>query len=240
MKPIPVTARAFKILFTAPGFLRLFCLSLVVSCLVFGLIAWGALGAYDSIVGPKLASWFGNGTAATVIGFILKVNVIACFALFCFFAFGTVNGIICLPILDLLSEATEVLETGRRASYPFLPGLVSGLSTAITAMAAKIVCYVLALPLLFVPGLGAAVFFAIGAWFASLDFLDIPMSRRGWTGGRKKKFLAQRRIDRGVFGSAMLAMTMVPLLNIVAPAVGAVAGTLLFIEYGGIDNSVAE
>lgn len=219
--------------------MRLFAISFALSGLVFCLMAWGAMSVYDSAVAPKLSSWLGDGTAATVLAVLIKLQIVVAFVVLSFFLFGTVNGIVCLPLLDMLSEATEFLETGRRSAWPFLPGLLSGLATALSSLAWKAVCYVFALPFLLIPVAGAVFFFGIGAWFTSLDFLDIPMSRRGWHTSEKKRFLSGRKSDRLVFGSAMMGITMIPLLNIIVPALGTVAGTLLFIDFGGMEVEVS-
>lgn len=87
--------------------------------------------------------------------------------------------------------------------------------------------------LLFLPlvnSLVPVIWFLFGAWMLSINYADYPLGNHGFVFSQEKELMKQqRRLSIG-FGSAIMLMTMVPVLNFFAVPVGVAGATKLFHE----------
>lgn len=96
----------------------------------------------------------------------------------------------------------------------------------------------LALPLMvlfFIPGINVitSLLWALyGAWAIALEYLDYPMGNHGYRFQEERRLLAGHRSLALGFGAGMLAMTLIPGLNLLAMPTGVIAATLLWTEQG--------
>ncbi|MGD9124887.1 MAG: EI24 domain-containing protein [Desulfarculaceae bacterium] len=153
------------------------------------------------------------------------------------FLFAVVGRIIAAPFLEVLTHRVETLSGVDPRELADI-GIWQGLGRLIVQELKKLILYLVLmgglLLLNFLPGLGN-IAYTVLAWlltcfFLTLEFMDYPLERRGLSLGHK---LAQvRRLGAGwvTFGTAVLVMGMVPVVNLALLPVAAVAGTLFYLD----------
>jgi CysZ protein len=192
-------------------------LAAIAASLVPGWLAWMA-GPVTWLVGVAAA------VGLTTLGFLVYVSV---------------AGLLAGPFCELLSEAVEEIATGARPSrfsiVAFAHGALLGLAHALRRLAV----YLLALAALFaagalVPGVGAALAAAGGVYLAAAtaayDCYDAVFGRRLWRYRRKRAFLAAHRARSLGLGGAVAFFLAVPLVNLVALAIGSIGATLAVLD----------
>jgi len=78
-----------------------------------------------------------------------------------------------------------------------------------------------------IPPIGAVIGLAAAVFFAGLDFLDIPLSVRGYRLGDKLKLLMSRAGVTIGFGVAAYLLLFIPVINVLALPIGVVGATKL-------------
>ena len=76
--------------------------------------------------------------------------------------------------------------------------------------------------------MAAGLAFLVTCFFLAVDFLDYPLERRGLSLRAKLAFVGRMGLTGIGFGATVLAMGIVPLLNLALLPLAAVGGTLLF------------
>jgi uncharacterized protein involved in cysteine biosynthesis len=203
-----------------PPVLRVLALSLAITLVIFaglGALLWWAIDA-------ALAGWSWHGalagvaaTLATVLGAWLLFRAVAML----------VVGLFADTIVAAVERRhyPEALATARPIS--FARGMRMGLASAARFVAVNLLFAPVYLALL-VTGVGtAAAFFVVNGWLLGRDLGEMvaarhlpPATMRDWraaTAGR-----------RFVLGLAATGLFVVPLLNILAPVIGAAMATHLF------------
>jgi uncharacterized protein involved in cysteine biosynthesis len=139
-------------------------------------------------------------------------------------------------LLDPVAAAVE------RAHYPHLPPAkpasaaaqaLAGLRLAVLASLLNL----LALPgVLFLPGLGLALFLAINGWLLGREYFELAALRR--VGTQEAKTLRRASAGRAFgLGMALAALAMVPFGNLLVPFLGAAAFVHVFHRAGGLDSA---
>lgn len=156
-----------------------------------------------------------------------------------FYTFTMIANIIGAPFNGLLAERVERAVAGRQVSGTGVP-LWAEIPRAIAHEFRKwgyIVPRALPLLLLFVvPGLNVLApfaWFAFGAWMLALEYVDYPMGNHAISFARQRELLRERRALALGFGLAIMAMTLVPVLNFVAMPTGVIGATLMWSEQFG-------
>lgn len=141
-----------------------------------------------------------------------------------------------MPIMEFMTEATEQLVLGFKDDGGFDPGrlfgnLVVGIIDAILLTLGQVIIMILLLPFNLIPVLGTLFWaFCMPAAFASMDYTDINLVRRGYT--TKEKFRLWRAYQWRFFGygSAFFFFLTIPLINAFVIPAAAVGGALLYLE----------
>jgi len=138
--------------------------------------------------------------------------------------------IIAAPFHDRLSAATE------KAAYPdrgevvgslgILPALKEGVKTAGVLILAEVAL----LPLHFLPGLGYLLFALLSGILITLGLLDIPLARRAWTLRQKRQFVGRNFASVVGLALPVVAISLVPLLNLLSIPLVVMAASLLVAE----------
>lgn len=186
----------------------------------------GLLWLYQSHAVEPLAAWargLAGGAAwadwtATVASWLAAAVAV-------FFAFTALVRVVAAPFLALLADRTVALLTGAPA--PCGPGgrlvrwIVRPVSEALLVLAIRLTLTVLALPLLFIPVLGAFLFAAVTMGLLGLDLLDIAQSARGVLVKERLRFAFGHAGACFGLGVAAGLLLLVPCVNVflIAPAV---------------------
>jgi uncharacterized protein involved in cysteine biosynthesis len=144
--------------------------------------------------------------------------------------FLALQGLLAAPFCEAAAERCELLACGRLPDRPPIMASVRsiGHTATRTSLYLMLLLPVLAMGLV-VPGAGV-LGFVITSVYSALDAMDYPTSRRAFTMKRKWQFARSRWGLMLGFGMGQAFLGMLPVLGLVAPLVGAVAGTLLFLD----------
>ena len=208
-----------------PAIRRVLARSLALTLAIFvalGLgVWWGARAA--------LSAWAGghSGEIASVVAFLIVL--LALWLLFRAIAI-LVIGIFADDVVAAVEAKHYPSALASARAVPFPRAMAMGARSGLRFVAVNLVLLPVYIALL-VTGVGTAVlFFAVNAWLLGRDLGDMVAARhmgdaamRGWrkaTGG-----------PRFLLGLAVTGMFVVPILNILAPILGAAMATHLF--HGG-------
>ncbi len=222
-------------LLTHPS-LRLFVLvPLLVNILIFGGLIWYGLSYLFAVMDEwlaKIPAWL------DFIKWIIWPVVGLTVSLATGYIFTAVALLIASPFNALLAEKAEELITGKPVnSLEGLGAALMALPRGILRELSKLIYYLpmaaFVLLISFIPVLNVVapvLWFLLGAWMMSLQFLDYPMDNHLLSFADVKEAARARRLSSMGFGGVVALCTGIPVVNFfVVPA--AVAGaTLLWCE----------
>ncbi|MFV0276857.1 MAG: sulfate transporter CysZ [Parahaliea sp.] len=158
------------------------------------------------------------------------------FSLVTGYTFTALALIIASPFNSLLAEKAEELVTGREVEG--LEGIGAALMEVprgIVRELAKLIYYVpMALFVLivsFIPALNAVapvLWFLLGAWMMSIQFVDYPMDNHRYRFGDVKEAVRSRRLSSLGFGGMVALGAAIPVLNFFVVPSAVVGATLLW------------
>lgn len=222
-------------LLTHPS-LRLFVLiPLIVNIVIFGsLISLGL-----SYLSELVDSWLGwIPEWLDFITWILWPLIGIAVSLITGYLFTAVALIIASPFNALLAEKAEELVTGKPVDS------LEGLGAALLAMPrgvirelAKLMYYVpmalFVLLVTFIPGVNVVspfLWFLLGAWMMSIQFVDYPMDNHQLSFNDVKEAVRGRRLSSMGFGGVVALCTGIPIVNFFVVPAAVVGATLLWVE----------
>jgi CysZ protein len=152
------------------------------------------------------------------------------------YLFTTIALLIASPFNSLLAEKAEELITGRPVEA--LEGLGAALMEmprGILRELAKLLYYVpmalLVLLLTLIPGLNAVaplLWFLLGAWMMSIQFVDYPMDNHRLSFADVKAAVRKRRLSSLGFGGGVALCAGIPVVNFLVVPSAVVGATLLW------------
>jgi len=175
---------------------------------------------------------------AALMYFLLVLLVLALLALE-IYLFAVVGRVVAEPFLELLTRRAEALAAGAPPGAAWSDsGLLRDVLRVLRQGLLRLAIYLgVMLPLLllnFIPGLGGAVYavlaWLVTAYFLALEFLDYPLDRRGLSFKEKSRYVRSLGLGWLGFGSAVLLIGLVPVVNFTLLPLAAVGGTLLYLE----------
>lgn len=162
------------------------------------------------------------------------------FLVIVFYTFTLLANLISAPFNGFFSAAVERNLLGQDCELEHVDrSLSQEAMVAIAGEGRKLLYLAKCLPLLligvlilfFLPlfnGLIPVVWFLFGAWMLSINYSDYPMGNHGLVFNQEKAILKQNRRLAIGFGSSLMLMTMIPVLNFFAVPVGVAGATKLF------------
>ena len=216
--------------------LRLFVIiPLLVNILIFGSL----IGVTFSYLAGWMETLLGWVPAwLDFIGWILWPLALLTIGLITGYAFTAVALIIASPFNGLLAEKAEELVTGKPVDA------LEGLGPALMAVPrgilrelAKLLYYVpMALFVLlatFIPGINAlspVLWFLLGAWMMSIQYVDYPMDNHQLGFADVKEAVRKRRLSSMGFGGVVALCSGIPVVNFFVVPSAVVGATLLWCE----------
>ena len=208
---------------------------LLINVLIFGsLIGWGFSRLVDTVNGwmAWLPEWL------SFLEWILWPIVGIAVALVTGYLFTAVALLIASPFNALLAEKAEELITGRPVEG--LEGLGAALASVprgIFRELSKLLYYLpmaaLVLILSFIPAVNAFapfLWFLLGAWMMSLQFVDYPMDNHQFSFKDVRLAVADRRLSSLGFGGLVAACASIPVVNFFVVPAAVVGATILYVE----------
>lgn len=225
-----------------PGLRRYVIVPLAINMALFGAGIWYAfswLEALSAWVQGYLPGWLDWLTWLLWPLFIISALLLV------FYGFSLLANLVAAPFNGLLAERVELLLTGRTAAdgggwrkalAEFLPMLANELRKLLY-MAAWSLPFLL---LFVIPVINLAAPFlwlAFSAWMLALEYTDYPMGNHG-IGFRdlRRRLRRQRLLSLG-FGGAVLAGTVIPLVNLVVMPAAVAGATALWVEKYSKENA---
>ncbi len=208
---------------------------LVINIVIFGsLITWG-LG--------NLVAWVDGWMAwlpewLSFLEWILWPLIGIAVALITGYAFTAVALLIASPFNALLAEKAEELITGEPvAGLEGLGAALMSVPRGIFRELAKLIYYIpMALFVLivsFIPAVNAVaplLWFLLGAWMMSLQFVDYPMDNHQRSFRDVRAAVARERLSSLGFGGLVAACASVPIVNFFVVPAAVVGATILYVE----------
>lgn len=214
--------------------LRLFVIvPLSVNMLIFGTL----IGFTLNYLMEMMDSWLAGIPAwLDFIQWILWPLIGLTLSLITGYLFTAVALIIASPFNGLLAEKAEELVTGKEV--PALEGLGQALMMVPRGIIREIFKLMYYLPMAafvllvtFIPGLNTAapvLWFLLGAWMMSIQFVDYPMDNHQLSFGDVKEAVRSRRLSSMGFGGAVALCTGIPIVNFFVVPAAVVGATLLW------------
>jgi CysZ protein len=238
--------RGLAFLLKNPRLWPLSALPLLINLVVYSAMAYLAIfhllpWLVDSLTPTALPGFlakFGDALIRIIRGVIYVVCVLLMIVLGAV-TFTSVGTVLAAPFNDFLSEAVEAILRHEPSLRPLTLGnLMEDLARTVLQAAWKsaivLVTFVVTVPLLLIPVVGAIVYTVlngvVATWFMALEYIDLPMSRAGWTLPSRRKWAGQRRAAIFGFGGAVYLTMLVPLLNFLLMPAAVAGGTILYVE----------
>jgi CysZ protein len=154
------------------------------------------------------------------------------------YLFTAVALIIASPFNALLAEKAEELVTGRPVdALEGLGAALLALPRGILRELTKLLYYVpmaaFVLLVSFIPGINTVapvLWFLLGAWMMSIQFVDYPMDNHQLSFADVKEAVRSRRLSSMGFGGLVALCTGIPIVNFFVVPAAVVGATLLWCE----------
>ena len=215
-----------------PGVRIYAVMPLLINIVLFASLIWFGYEQFSPLVDYMMS---GVPAIFNFLRWIIWLIISTFTAFFVFFAFTPIANIIAAPFNALLSEKIEIRLTGEAisANSSFMKMARDSFLSQIRKLVYIIIWSAVLLLISLIPLVNFAAPFLwviFGSWLLSLDYLDYPMGNHELNFTRQRQILATRKGLSLGFGSSVMVLTSIPLLNfIVMPA--AVAGaTVLWVE----------
>ena len=216
-------------LLTRPRIRHYVTVPLLVSVILFTAGLW-LLGHYlETLVNSMIPAWL--DWLRYVLYPLLAVIALGMF----YFGFALLASFISTPFNSMLSEAVEREVFGTAPGTVFTwRRLFAELMTVVASELRKL-AYVLsrivpALLLLFIPIVGAVLWFLLSAWMLALNFADYPLGNHGLSFPAQRQRLAECRWQTLGFGFATLVLTLLPVINFIAVPAAVAGATVLYLR----------
>ncbi|MBL1140894.1 MAG: sulfate transporter CysZ [Proteobacteria bacterium] len=155
-----------------------------------------------------------------------------------FFCFSIIANLIGAPFNGFLAEAVERNLTGQELEAANNQSLLQIIIISIKSEFQKLLYFVIrALPLLIIfiiPMVNIAaplIWFLFTAWMLTLEYGDYPMGNHDILfKQQREKFASNRQLAFG-FGSGVMLLTMIPVINFIAMPVAVAGATRMVVEH---------
>lgn len=216
-----------------PGVRNFVAIPLLVNLALFG--GGIALGAYGF---NRLLDWLHARLPAWLywLDWLLWPLFFLGALMISFYAFNLLANLLAAPFNSLLAERVEKLVNPGAVFPPGRPLWREVLRTPGVELK-KLIYYLLrALPALLpfllpvVNALAPLIWGAFVAWMLALQYMDYPLGNHGIPVVEQRRLLGQRRLLTLGFGSAVLLLTMIPVVNFLAMPSAVIGASLLWAE----------
>lgn len=202
----------------------------LVSLLSFSLAIWMGYDLFGGLLDRFLPedAWY------SAIRWLLWPLFALAVALVVFYGFTLVANLVGAPFNGRLAAEVERLETGKLpqgGDLPFAAAILPALGSEIQKIGYYLLRAIPLLVLFVIPGLNLLappLWLLLNAWFLALEYCDFSLENHDVPFSKQKQWLRRHRWGAIGFGSAVVLMMMVPLLNL-ATMPAAVIGATLFV-----------
>ncbi len=225
-----------------PG-IRLYVLApLLINSLLFaGAIIYGAT-SLNSLIEGLLTRWEWLEWFEWLKILLWPLFVIVALAIV-FFCFSILANLIGAPFNGFLAAAVERTLTGEDIKSDNNQSLIQTIIDSIKSESHKLLYFVIrAIPLLIIfiiPMLNVAaplIWFLFTSWMLAIEYGDYPMGNHDILFKEQRDKLASNRQLAFGFGSGVMLLTMIPVINFIAMPVAVAGATRMVVEHPGLKS----
>lgn len=219
-------------LITRPGLRRFVLMPLLINILVFIAAIYVGVMQFETLVlqvHSRVPSWL------QWLDWLLWPLFIALLFIVVFYSFSLVANFIASPFNGLLAEKVELFLTGQpliqgNEGTQLLAELLPTLRDELGKMLYALLWAIPFLLLLFVPVIGALLWFLYTAWMLAVEYADYPMGNHGLKFAELRQRLRQRRGLSLSFGSAVAVLGMIPVINFILMPSAVAGATAMWVR----------
>jgi len=232
MKGAMCLGRGYRLIWQ-PGVRIYAVMPLVINSVLFAGLIWFGYDQFSPLVDKLMSNvpgWLGflRGIIWLVISTFTAIIV--------FFTFTPIANIVAAPFNALLSEKIEARLSGKAVSSN--SSFIELFRTSVLSQLRKLVYILFWSAVLLLISLIPLINFAapflwviFGSWMLSLEYLDYPMGNHELDFKQEKQILAARKGLALGYGSSVMVLTSIPLLNFIVMPVAVAGATLLWVEH---------
>lgn len=220
-------------LIARPGLRRFVIIPLFINTTLFAAVIYYGARRFDELLGSLLPQWL--DWLSWLLWPIFAVAVL----MVVFYTFTIIANLIAAPFNGLLAERVEqyLRGTGVAESQSSWSKVLKEALPAILSELKKLAYFLVrAIPLLLlflIPGLNVLAPFlwiAFNAWFLTLEYGDYPMGNHGMLFPQQRQLHLRWRWTALGFGTTLLLITTIPILNFLAMPVGVAGATAMWVK----------
>jgi len=205
---------------------------LLINLVLFASLIWFGYEQFSPLV-DYMMSWV--PAIFNFLRWIIWIIISTFTAIFIFFTFTPIANIVAAPFNALLSEKIEIRLTGKTigANSSFMKMARDSFLSQIRKLVYIISWSAVLLLISLIPLVNFAAPFLwviFGSWLLSLEYLDYPMGNHELNFTRQRQILAARKGLSLGFGSSVMVLTSIPLLNFIVMPVAVAGATVLWVE----------
>lgn len=225
-------------LITQPGIRRFVIIPLAINLVLFSVAIYLLGTQFEQAINylmPDFPSWL-SWLADLIVWILWPLFAVMIFFLV-FYTFTYVASLVAAPFNGLLAEKVEAMlrgETSLQGSLlPTWKMVVKSLGSIVSSLWYVLKWSLLLLIISFIPVINVAapvLWFAFGAWVLALNYLDPPMGNHDHFFKDVIGYARQRKSSTLGFGSAMVLLTSIPVVNFIAIPAGVAGATYLWVK----------
>lgn len=219
-----------------PNLRRFVIIPLLVNVVLFSFASWLLWHYLSTTVDEMLPSWL-----SWLAWLILPVFMMSILAVV-YYSFTLVANIIAAPFYGQLAKGVEAQLKGQPYVDIESDSLLREVLQMLGLECRKLSYYLLrAIPLLIlsiIPGVNVIslpLWLLFSAWFLTFEYGGYSFENHKILFNEQKRILNKSRLNSMTFGGISLLATMIPIVNLFAPAITVAGATKMFYERGELD-----
>lgn len=215
-----------------PRLRRFVVIPFLLNLILFSVGLWFGTQWIDSYIDNLLPGWL------EWLRFLIWPLLFTAALVVIFSTFTMIANLLGAPFNSMLAEAVETRLSGRELiNNPETSSIAKDALLSVKSELGKLAFFgIRAIPLLIlfiIPGiniLAPFVWFLFGAWMLVHQYMDFPMANNGLIFKQQRPVLKAKRSMIIGFGLAVMAMTLIPILNFFAMPVAVCGATYMWHE----------
>lgn len=212
---------------------RFVLLPVLINALLFAALLVGGIIAYPHLFDAFVTS--AEGFWADLLQWLIFPFVLSALLVIFFFTFVLVGTVVAGPFLEPISRRVETEVLGAPAADEDR-GIVRETIYSVTQAGGMLLLglasLLIILPLTICFPFAAPFAFLLASWVAAVEYLDSSLARKRYPLRGKLGFVLRNKAITLGFGVSIQALLLVPGLNLLVLPLGAVAGTILYLDTG--------
>jgi len=150
------------------------------------------------------------------------------------------NGMLSEKVEKMLTGADKITEGGWSILYKDAPRSVKRQLQCILYYLPRAI---LGLVLFFIPVVqvvAGPLWFLLNAWMMTIQYMDYPMDNHRVTFRDMRNLLSQQRVTSLSFGSVIMVVTMIPIVNFIVMPVSVIGATLFWVDHYQAFDRISE